>query len=207
MKNQYFGDINDYRKYGLLRGLSNKGEISTLVCWMLTPNDSKPDGKFITYLDNKDKFSNYDPELFNILARCLKSNYRNVDACQGNNIIPNTGYYNSIIPDNIDQRNDYFKNLYGLASKHDLVFLDPDNGMEIGSKKKGTKDSSKYLYYDEVHKLYKQGNSLLIYQHYIREKKIKFIQRISDNLMASTRCNIVYPIVTPQVVFFLLPKI
>jgi len=39
MKNQYFGDINDYRKYGLLRGLSNKGEISTLVCWMLTENE------------------------------------------------------------------------------------------------------------------------------------------------------------------------
>ena len=39
MKNQYFGDINDYRKYGLLRILTNGGEIKTAVCWMLTTDD------------------------------------------------------------------------------------------------------------------------------------------------------------------------
>ena len=39
MKNQYFGDINDYRKYGLLRILSTYGPIKTAVCWMLTPDD------------------------------------------------------------------------------------------------------------------------------------------------------------------------
>jgi hypothetical protein len=78
MKNQYFGDINDYRKYGLLRGLSNDGEISTFVCWMLTANDSRPDGKFISYLGNQEKFSKYDPELFNILSECLKSERKNV---------------------------------------------------------------------------------------------------------------------------------
>jgi hypothetical protein len=44
MKNQYFGDINDYRKYGLLRGLSNRGEIRTAVCWMLTTDDGRGDG-------------------------------------------------------------------------------------------------------------------------------------------------------------------
>ena len=39
MKNQYFGDINDYRKYGLLRVLCNRGEIETAVCWMLATDD------------------------------------------------------------------------------------------------------------------------------------------------------------------------
>jgi len=39
MKNQYFGDINDYRKYGLLRLLTDGGDIRTAVCWMLTPGD------------------------------------------------------------------------------------------------------------------------------------------------------------------------
>ncbi|HUW95833.1 MAG TPA: hypothetical protein VMW58_08590 [Anaerolineae bacterium] len=41
MKNQYFGDINDYRKYGLLRILTNLGEIKTAVCWVRTP-DGEP---------------------------------------------------------------------------------------------------------------------------------------------------------------------
>ena len=39
MKNQYFGDINDYRKYGLLRILISGGGIKTIVCWVLRPDD------------------------------------------------------------------------------------------------------------------------------------------------------------------------
>jgi hypothetical protein len=38
MKDQYFADINDYRKYGLLRILGEGLRVG--VCWMLT----KPDG-------------------------------------------------------------------------------------------------------------------------------------------------------------------
>ena len=37
MKDQYFGDINDYRKYGILRALQSKGQRTLLVAWMLTP--------------------------------------------------------------------------------------------------------------------------------------------------------------------------
>ena len=40
MKNQYFGDITDYRKYGILRVLESAG-IKTGVCWMLTPPNNK----------------------------------------------------------------------------------------------------------------------------------------------------------------------
>lgn len=50
MKNQYFGDIYDYIKYGLLRRLSHYGNISTAVCWMLTENDDKKDGHRVNYL-------------------------------------------------------------------------------------------------------------------------------------------------------------
>jgi hypothetical protein len=44
MKNQYFGDINDYHKYGLLRQLGKGGQLTTAVCWMLTPDDGRSDG-------------------------------------------------------------------------------------------------------------------------------------------------------------------
>ena len=37
MKHQYVGDINDYRKYALLRALSAGGANRIGVCWMLTP--------------------------------------------------------------------------------------------------------------------------------------------------------------------------
>lgn len=44
MKHQYFGDVNDYRKYGLLRTLA-KDDIHILINWMLTPNDGSADGR------------------------------------------------------------------------------------------------------------------------------------------------------------------
>jgi hypothetical protein len=56
MKNQYVGDINDYRKYGLMRALSGYGEITTAVCWMLTPGDGRADGSFMIYLDMRVKW-------------------------------------------------------------------------------------------------------------------------------------------------------
>ena len=44
MKNQYFGDVNDYRKYGLLRVFANQAAFNIGVCWMLTPDDERRDG-------------------------------------------------------------------------------------------------------------------------------------------------------------------
>ncbi|MCJ7618838.1 MAG: hypothetical protein MUP64_01300, partial [Anaerolineae bacterium] len=67
MKNQYFGDVNDYRKYGLLRVLTNGGEIKAAVCWMLTPDDGRGDGGFTSYLEQPDKWRHFDPLLFDHL--------------------------------------------------------------------------------------------------------------------------------------------
>ncbi|MDO8501594.1 MAG: hypothetical protein Q7S20_07100 [Gemmatimonadaceae bacterium] len=50
MKHQYFGDVNDYRKYGLLRILQQASGLRLGVCWMLTPDDTRTDGKFVAYL-------------------------------------------------------------------------------------------------------------------------------------------------------------
>ena len=66
MKNQYFGDINDYRKYSLLRLLSGHGKISTAVCWMLTPDDLRPDGHRIQYLREPEKWRKFDPAVFDL---------------------------------------------------------------------------------------------------------------------------------------------
>ncbi len=44
MKNQYFGDINDYRKYGLLRSVLAASRMSLFVAWMLTEDDGSSDG-------------------------------------------------------------------------------------------------------------------------------------------------------------------
>ena len=50
MKNQYFGDVNDYLKYGLLRILADSGNNKIGVCWMLTADDSTRQGNNTRYL-------------------------------------------------------------------------------------------------------------------------------------------------------------
>jgi len=44
VKVQYFGDINDFRKFALLRLLSGVGGFKIGVCWMLTEADDSKHG-------------------------------------------------------------------------------------------------------------------------------------------------------------------
>jgi hypothetical protein len=64
VKDQYFGDVNDYRKYGLLRAILAGANVRLGVCWMLTAPDSRTDGRHVAYLDNPTKFRRFDHELF-----------------------------------------------------------------------------------------------------------------------------------------------
>jgi hypothetical protein len=75
MKNQYFGDINDYRKYALLRTLCDC-DTHLSVCWMLTPDDSRPDGKKTKYLDQPRRWRQLDPDLFDSLRKAVPDNRR-----------------------------------------------------------------------------------------------------------------------------------
>ena len=72
MKNQYFGDINDYRKYGLLRCCAAVG-FRVGVCWMLTPDSSNRDGQKIAYLTKPAAWRQFDPPLFGLLAARVTS--------------------------------------------------------------------------------------------------------------------------------------
>ena len=72
MKNQYFGDVNDYKKYGLLRILSDGGSLRIGLCWMLTDGDRTGHGGLIGYLHQPKQWRHYDPELFDKLGQSVK---------------------------------------------------------------------------------------------------------------------------------------
>lgn len=67
MKNQYAGDVNDYKKFGLLRLIEASGIGKLLVAWMLTPDDGGEDGSKRSYLADPDEWRSFDPELFDSL--------------------------------------------------------------------------------------------------------------------------------------------
>jgi hypothetical protein len=204
MKNQYFGDINDYRKYGLLRSLQSDGHGTLLVAWMLTPDDGGRDGGLRSYLDAPVIWRKYDIELFDGLGGMLRTATQPfVSLIKESGLLPRAKYYSSMVPDRRFERDIWFKGLLRAASKADLVFLDPDNGIEVPSKPIGRKGSSKYVSWQEIKILWDSGCSLLIYQHFTREHRDTFTRRLLFELREHTGAPFSEAFRTPHVLFLL----
>jgi len=207
MKNQYFGDINDYRKYGLLRTLINGGGIKTAVCWMLTPDDGRGDGGFTSYLEKPDKWCHFDPLLFDHLREMVQTqNLRDVRGAETSAVLPSCRFAPGFLPDDADGRVRYFEAFKDLAGGCELVFFDPDNGIEVDSTRCGHTNSSKYLYWHEIEDFWKAGHSLLIYQHFPHVKRATFIHGKAALLIEKTGAPLVISLRTSHVVFFLVPQ-
>lgn len=204
MKNQYFGDINDYRKYGLLRALQSSGDGRLLVAWMLTPDDGGRDGRFRTYLEASATWATYDPDLFAGLSGLLRSSPQpSVSLIEGSGLLPRACYHSAVVPDKRQERDAWRDDLLRTASGVDLVFVDPDNGIEVPSKPVGRKGSSKYVTWREVQALWDAGCSLLIYQHFRREPRDAFARRLASELRKRTGAYLVEAFRTPHVLFLL----
>jgi hypothetical protein len=204
MKNQYFGDINDYRKYGLLRALQSTGNGSLLVAWMLTPDDGGRDGGLRSYLEERPSWAKYDPELFDGLTDLLRSpSQPSVSLIERSGLLPRARYHTEVVPDRRSERDGWRKNLLQAASGVDLVFLDPDNGIEVPSKPVGRKGSSKYVTWQETQSLWEAGCSLLIYQHFRRQERQAFTQRLMSELGRRTGARFTEAFRTPNVLFLL----
>ena len=207
LKNQYFGDINDYRKYGLLRILTGREEIKTAVCWMLTPDDKRGDGGFIDYLKGPDRWRKHDPDLFDHLQDLVHGpKVRDVRGAETSAVLPSSRFAPGVLPDGAMGRVRYFDAFMEVATGCGLVFFDPDNGIEIKSKPYGHKDSSKYLYWHEIERFWNAGHSLLIYQHFPRVKRDPFIEGKARQFMDETGALEIVSFRTSHVVFFLVPQ-
>ena len=205
MKHQYVGDINDYRKYALLRALSLGGANRIGVCWMLTPDDGGKDGNKLTYLDQPDRHRYFDPELFDILAHAAgEPDRRRLQTIEDSGAVAGALYYNETLPDDVAGRAAFMERCASEFRDADLVFFDPDNGLEVSSLSKGRKNSSKYLYLDEVAAFYEAGKSLLIYQHFPRVERTAFLASCTRRLRGVAPGCAVWAFTTSHVVFLLL---
>ena len=206
MKNQYFADINDYRKYLLLRSISDSGKIKIAICWMLTPDDERNDGMLTDYIKDQNSWREKDPWLFDTMSECLKNGNRNVSLVEKYSIIQNAVYYDSILSSNSIKRKEYFEEFYHKSQDCDLIFFDPDNGFEVRSVRCGTKNSNKYLHWDELSNFYKSGKSILVYQHFPRIERPKYLLDLTDRIKSETKANRVICYKDSKVVYFLIPQ-
>src|SRR5450759_3082113 len=134
MKDQYFGDVNDYRKYGLLRALQAPASLSLCVAWMLTSDDGSSDGALRGYLSQPDIWRHHDPELFDKLCSALANDRApSVTMTESRSVLRDARYFSTLVPDNCAGRLAWGGQLVRASEGADLTFLDPDNGLQIAS--------------------------------------------------------------------------
>ena len=206
MKNQYFGDINDYRKYGLLRLLAGAG-LSVGVCWLLTPNDGGVDGERRNYLLKPGRWRKHDQDLYDLLRPLLQSGVeRSVQCAEEWDLIPRATYFDELLSDDEDRRDCYFKDAFEHLQNCDVLFLDPDNGIEVESTRRGRRGSARYVYWTELHEAYSSGHSLLVYQHFPHVQREPFVRFLAGRVAEDLRADHVTAFITPHVVFILVHR-
>jgi hypothetical protein len=178
MKNQYFGDVHDYVKYGLLRALSGVSQLRVGLVWMLTPDDDRTDGSRTHYLKDG-SWRVHDPELFDQLSRLAgRPQARSVELLRRWELIPGALDFEALVPPFAEPRAAWSAAALEALTDCPLLFFDPDNGFEVDSVPFGARASEKYLYWDEAAAAWNAGHSLLTYQHWPRESRDTFEVRL-----------------------------
>jgi hypothetical protein len=208
VKNQYFGDVNDYVKYGLLRFIAADSGLKAMLCWMLTPDDDRGDGGKLQYLREPGRWRHHDPELFDALQgmSLARMDRRSISLIEQTNLLPRTSFFSEILADDAFARRGYFDGLWRNAAGADFIFFDPDNGMEVDSVPLGRQGSSKYLYWCEARDTYRRGHSLVLFQHFPRVKRDHFIEFLANRTIQETGAAKVIALRSINAVFFLVPQ-
>ena len=92
-----------------------------------------------------------DPVLFSKLHDAVHSRReRSVAIIEDMGLLPRTRFVSDLIPDSATGRSTVFRAGMAKLENCDLIFFDPDNGLEVKSRQLGSKGSNKYLYLNEV---------------------------------------------------------
>lgn len=177
MKRQYFGDVNDYLTYGVLRCVLRAGGFKLLVVWMLTDDEPKGSGQRRQYLAQPEKWQVFDPELFQALRdMTARATEEGLTLFEHSGLLGKTRFFSLPVPVDVGARKVWFQRLQAAAHGSDMVFLDPDNGLEIPSVPWGRRGFERYLFWHEVEALWSQGLSLVVFQYLPRKPRISYLQ-------------------------------
>jgi hypothetical protein len=200
MQNRYVGDVGDFAKYGLLRLLTSEATLSLGVLWWLFADEAhNSDGRHVSYLKSP-AFSALDPKLHLTLERLLSAGRRSVKAVARSGILPEgTVFFDTPIFKSSGlassrelrdrQRAAWLRKAFTVTADCDLIFFDPDNGLETASVARHSPKGGKYVFWEELMPFWHRGQSLLIYHHLNRTASVaeqteilqeKFASKFSD---------------------------
>ena len=198
MQCRYVGDVGDFGKYGLLRALTlpdTPDELSLGVVWYLVCNHGPAgDGRYINYLkdENAGRFRPCDPPLFDCLKEIVDSNRRSVESIERARILPAKYYHRNLsfkdtsLDERPASRQAWLRGADERVQGCQLVFVDPDNGLQVKSASRHSTKGTKFVYYDELRDYLSRGQSVVVYQHLPmflpREKEEEYARWRADEL-------------------------
>ncbi|MEO7027532.1 MAG: hypothetical protein ABI056_08260 [Caulobacteraceae bacterium] len=173
MQNRYVGDVGDYVKLAILRTLSVEKALG--VAWWLYPDENhNGNGRHIGYLDRPEEWRDYDPDVFDALRIVVESGERRVERLEAAGLLPGARFFGEVIPtgetavERRRRRRDWFERLQTDMSDRDLIFLDPDNGLETRNFDPGGARAGKSVSVQELQSLRREGRGLIVYHHQTR---------------------------------------
>ena len=164
MQDAYVGDIGDYGKYGLLRVMEKSGLEIGINWYKVVPRKAgkQNDGKYISYLTAPCEYRHFDPELFDKLSQIvLWEQDRRIERVEQAGLL-HAKFYSE--PLEKERREWHIKALETLRDV-DVVFLDPDNGLETRTMEMRGTATEKHACRREIKDYYCAGKSVVLYQH------------------------------------------
>jgi len=186
MQDRYVGDVGDFGKYGLLNEICKKSNGGTRlgINWFYyvtrEEKQKRDKGRRFDYLndENKDskKYAACFRDLYNELKGIVDSR-RSIGEIEKGLILPKeTIFYSKPLPyssvnpsEREEERKNWFKVSLSQLKSADIIFLDPDNGIQTDKVRKTQIKAIKYVFKDEIKEYYELGKSLIIYNH--RDRK------------------------------------
>jgi len=172
MRNRHVGNIGDFGKLALLRHLMESRRLA--VCWYLTTGDgeNKHHETYCEYLKRSGEFHHLAPEIFDALRNIINTGFtdsRDVAALETRGLLDGALFHREEVPtlDALCQK--WSEELIITVCRADLVFLDPDNGIQ------GTRLTPKQSG-SEIAALRRDDRALVIFQrHSGRRSEPKFL--------------------------------
>jgi hypothetical protein len=149
------GLIRGSLKLRILRALSPGCRLG-IAWWLFPDEDHNGDGRHIGYLERRSQWRHLDPELFDALGEIVSSGQRDVRALEAADILPGAVFASDVIP--VDgptpqrrpAREQWFASVQRTLEGADLVFVDPDNGLEPDGYSHGSAKSGKSVLLSEL---------------------------------------------------------
>jgi len=184
MQDRYVGDVGDFAKYALLRSIVSHRSIRLGIIWCLFRDEShNADGRHTSYL-RRPEFRRLDPDLHDRLALIVSSDHRSVQKICTAGIFP-SGTISCDLPVSASSqvgveraareahRAKWLATALAITTKCNVVFLDPDNGLQVPSVPRHYPKAGKYIFWDELRSFWERGQSLIVYHHLNRRASVR----------------------------------